>query len=197
MDNSRFRVAAWLNLFNIPLTFITIAINMWSNNADALFAVAVNLALAFVILLTQLYVLTSWKVALNRLFDFHDADAALRRLIAFLCVVMVARVATTALEGTALNWLAMGTFVVFSLLSSAVALWFLVCLLRLRDDLGGFRKAYCFVGIITAICELTIILTPLALLTMIVQAVLAAMIFFHLAQREPSEQRLSPELPQA
>lgn len=56
-------------------------------------------------------------------------------------------------------------------------------LLALEHDLGGMKRPYCWLNIITGVCLASLLLIPLAIVTSAISDVMLGTIFFHEARR--------------
>jgi hypothetical protein len=159
-------------------------------------------------LIFGVYVLVSFKKLLNSKFSFHIVD----NLITVMILLNVIGTIIALLVGSSYqNMTNSFSFDRFRSMNSAdsakviaavfaillviafgiIKIVFSVKLLRLRDNLSGLLKPFCYLTLVEAICYVTIFLTILGSLVSIATSVLLGLIFFNTAGR-----RIVPLQPQ-
>jgi hypothetical protein len=124
-------------------------------------------------------------VTLRRLLHERHAFSAADSAISFLVTVNLVSAAASLLVAAAPRLeTALDPFgLILAVVGGLCQVMFGIKLLRLPDSLGGLRRPYCYLNVVTGLCLATIVLLPLGMAASAVADVMLGTIFF---QSRPS-----------
>ena len=197
VTKEQLHLAGWLSITNAIFAIPCIAMSWFLETIGGTGAKLSQAILTLVSLGLFVYVISSLRKLLNSGFQFHDIDTYISLLIwgnVALTMLSVLSLGSRRLE-IAMNILTMIAFVYFGILS----LMFATRLLRLPGGLYGLLKPFCYITIISGICFITVILSPVGIVVGAVGDVILGIIFFkqpnNLHLRWNSSAHLSREVP--
>ncbi|MBU0985037.1 MAG: hypothetical protein KKA42_14280 [candidate division Zixibacteria bacterium] len=135
--------------------------------------------------LLSVYVLWTFRRLLNERYACHDLDTLLTVCIVWNVVTQLLTLAGGTIfmlsgrvpQPLMLMW-AMGIFALFMISGGVINILVAVQLFRLKDQLNETIHVYGWICMIAGVCQLTLILSPVAAILMPVACVVMALIFF-------------------
>jgi len=131
-----------------------------------------------------LYVIIFLKKLLNYRFEFHEVDIYISLLIWGNVILEIFSLLSLGSRGFEwlMNILSIVSFIVFGIL----AIMFATRLLRLSGNLYGLLKPFCYITIVSGICFITVLLSPVGIIAGAVADVILGVILFRAAEQPPS-----------
>ena len=189
--DARFRTAGWLSILGILVTCFDVVITMISlssPNLKPLYLVRIPLITLRVGF--EVYVFVQLKRLLNERYDIREADGIITGMIVLDIVWGVDAMMIFPFVGLPpLGFLGILHNIVAVLLFLTIygilGIFLGVYLLRVREDPSGLLRIYAILCIIASSCMATVLLSPIAILLFLVEAVILAILFFRAAETEP------------
>ena len=188
ITKEQLHLAGWLSITNAIFAIPCIAMSWFLETIGGAGAKLSQAILTLVSLGLFVYVISSLRKLLNSRFQFHDIDTYISLLIwgnVALTMLSVLSLGSRRLE-MAINILTILAFVYFGILS----IMFATRLLRLPGGLYGLLKPFCYITVISGICFITVILSPVGIVVGAVGDVILGIIFFRAAEQPPSAMEL-------
>jgi hypothetical protein len=183
ITKGQLNLAGWLSITSALFAIPSIAMSWFLDTIGGEGAKLSQAILTLVSLGLFLYVIISLKKLLNYRFQFHDVDIYISLLI--WGNVVLAAVSLLSLGSRGLEWamsaLSLIAFIVFGILSIMLA----TRLLRLSGNLYGLLKPFCYITIVSGICFITVLLSPIGIIAGAVADVILGIIFFRAAEQPP------------
>lgn len=184
ITKKQLHLAGWFSItsaiFTIPSIVMSIFLETMGGEGAKLsqaILIVVNLGL-FV------YILSSLKKLLNFRFQFHDIDIYISLLIwgnVALSIFHLLSLGSKKLE-SGMNILSILAFIAFGILS----IMFATRLLRLTGNLYGLLKPFSYTQIVSGLCFIIVVLSPVGIIAGAVADVMLGIIFFRAAEEPPS-----------
>lgn len=122
----------------------------------------------------------SLKKLLNTNFGFHDTDRYINWMIK--ANLLAGILAVIALQSAALKDTLGLAALLLIVAQGVVQILFGYRLLRLRDNLGGMLKPFCYANMLTGICIASVVLILLGMFVSAVSDLMLGTIFFNIAR---------------
>ncbi len=188
ITKGQLNLAGWLSITNaifaIPSIFMYIFLHTMGGGGAKLS----QAILTIVSLGLFLYILSSLRKLLNFRFQFYDVDIYISLLIwgnIILSIISLLSLGSRRIE-LALNILSIISFIAFGILS----IMFATRLLRLKSNLYGLLKPFCYASIVGGICFITVLLSPVGIIAGAVSDVVLGVVFFRAAEHPPSSNEI-------
>jgi len=179
--------AGWIAMTSafasIPVAYLSYRLEGRIDPAAAIIQSAIQIAGILIFLAITLFL----KKLLNNRFSFHDADMSIDWMIK---ANVVAGVLTLiALNSSQLKeTLGMAALLVM-VAQGVVQIRFGYRMLRLKNDLGGMLKPFCYANMATGICLASIVLILVGVLISAISDLMLGTIFFHMARSVKEQER--------
>ncbi len=191
MEENKYRLAGWLAVVQailFPIMFLIGAIE--AGIAQGVFHfkgqfIGPSDLVGVVFTIIAIYTLLRFRALLNERYNYHDLDLLVTISIAWLVVFQVLGLAIGLASmilspvDEVVQVVVLAVFFTAAMVSIGIVdILIAVKLLKVRDVFGDYIRTYGYISMIAGICEVTVFLTPLALLMVPVSAVVLALIFF-------------------
>jgi len=191
MEENKYKLAGWLAVVQAVLFPVAIVIGIIEVVAAAeLFNIRrpfVGPADLLMIIFTAIaiYTILMFRKLLHERYQYHDLDLLILLSIWWAIVFQVVGLGLSLLTGIfwpvdkvlfAIIYLVFmtGAMVTIGIVDILIA----VKLLKVKENFSEYIRGFAYVTMVAGICEVTVLLTPLALILVPVSAVILALIFF-------------------
>jgi hypothetical protein len=159
-------------VLDIPLVGLGIAVEFMHSVMLTVLTAVVDLAYLFI----SVYVFIILRNLLINRFKFN-------KVTTYINIVVILNIIAVPLELLGMfDKSFLGLSLLLSLITGVIAIIFGVKLLKMKDDLYGFLKPFCYLTIIGGICGVTVILAPITTILGLVSDIILARMFFRAAK---------------
>ncbi len=199
MHAAQYEKAGWATIISVILTAVFTGLRVFANLAgmqESMFLLPLLLLLAIAQVWCTIYGILWFKRMLHDLFDFHDVDVLITAIIVMFVAASVFGIVMAGVQTVvdfdhlskkeAISFMLPILAILFMLVIPAgvLSIMFGVRLLRIPDELNGYKKVMAYTTIVGASLMCTVILAPLGGLVIMVADIFQALILFQAGKQE-------------